>query len=63
MIGWGLDTISKELIWALVVVAVIVAVAVVSLLRKIEILLPLCRRVAAKLMSAYDAVDGSSTGT
>ena len=32
MIGWGLDTISKELIWALVVVAVIVAVAVVSLL-------------------------------
>ena len=34
MIGWGLDTISKELIWALVVVAVIVAVAVVSLLRK-----------------------------
>jgi hypothetical protein len=34
MIGWGLDTISKELIWTLVVVAVIVAVAVVSLLRK-----------------------------
>ena len=34
MIGWGLDTISKELIWALVVVAVIVAVAVVSFLRK-----------------------------
>jgi hypothetical protein len=34
MIGWGLDTISEELMWALVVVVVIVAVAVVSLLKK-----------------------------
>jgi hypothetical protein len=34
MIGWGLDTISEELMWALVVVGVIAAIAVVSLLRK-----------------------------
>jgi hypothetical protein len=34
MIGWGLDTISEELMWALVVVVVIVAVAVVGLLKK-----------------------------
>jgi hypothetical protein len=34
MISWGLDTISRELMWTLVVVAVIAAVAVVSLLRK-----------------------------
>jgi len=34
MIGWGLDTISEELMWALVVVFVIVAVAVVSFLKK-----------------------------
>jgi hypothetical protein len=34
MIVWGLDTISEELMWALVVVVVIVAVAVVGLLKK-----------------------------
>jgi len=34
MIDWGLDTISEELMWALVVVFVIVAVAVVSFLKK-----------------------------
>jgi hypothetical protein len=34
MIGWGLDTISEELVWPLVVVGVIAAIAVVSLLRK-----------------------------
>ena len=34
MIDWALDTISKELIWAFVVVAVLVTVSVVSLLRK-----------------------------
>jgi hypothetical protein len=34
MIGWALDTISQELIWMIVVVAVIVAVAVVSFLKK-----------------------------
>jgi hypothetical protein len=34
MIGWALDTISEELMWALVVVVVIVAVAVVGLLKK-----------------------------
>jgi hypothetical protein len=30
MIGWALDTISKEALWVLVVAAVIVVVAVVS---------------------------------
>jgi len=34
MIGWGLDTISTELMWALVVVGVIAAIAVVSLLKE-----------------------------
>ena len=34
MIGWALDTISQELVWALAVVGVIAAIAVVSLLRK-----------------------------
>jgi hypothetical protein len=34
MIAWGLDTISEDLIWALVVVGVIAAIAVVSLFRK-----------------------------
>jgi hypothetical protein len=34
MIGWALDTISQQLMWAVVVVAVIAAVAVVSLLKK-----------------------------
>ena len=34
MIGWALDTISEELVWALVVVVVIAAVAVVGLLKK-----------------------------
>jgi hypothetical protein len=34
MIGWSLDTISEDLTWALVVVGVIAAIAVVSLLRK-----------------------------
>jgi len=34
MIGWALDTISQELMWMIVVVAVIAAVAVVSFLRK-----------------------------
>jgi hypothetical protein len=33
MIVWGLDTISEELMWPLVVVGVIAAIAVVSLLR------------------------------
>jgi hypothetical protein len=34
MIDWALDTISKELMWTLVVIVVIVAVAVVGLLKK-----------------------------
>jgi hypothetical protein len=34
MIDWALDTISEELMWALVVIVVIVAVAVVTLLKK-----------------------------
>jgi hypothetical protein len=34
MIDWALDTISKELMWALAVIVVIVAVAVVALLKK-----------------------------
>jgi len=34
MIDWALDTISKELMWALVVIVVIVAVAVVARLKK-----------------------------
>jgi F0F1-type ATP synthase assembly protein I len=34
MIGWALDTISEELMWALVVVVVIAAIAVVGLLKK-----------------------------
>ncbi len=33
MIVWGLDTILEELMWPLVVVGVIAAIAVVSLLR------------------------------
>jgi hypothetical protein len=34
MIDWALDTISQELMWALVVFLVVLAIAVVSLLRK-----------------------------
>ena len=34
MIAWALDTISEDLLWVLVVVGVIAAIAVVSLLRK-----------------------------
>jgi len=34
MIGWALDTISQELMWMVVVIAVIAAVAVVSFLKK-----------------------------
>jgi len=34
MIGWGLDTISTELMWLLVVVGVIAAIAIVSLFIK-----------------------------
>jgi hypothetical protein len=34
MVNWALDTFSKELLWTLVVFAVIAAVAVVSLLKK-----------------------------
>jgi len=34
MINWALDAFSKELLWALVIVAVIAVVAVVSLLKK-----------------------------
>jgi len=34
MIGWALDTISEQLMWTIVVVAVIATVAVVSLLKK-----------------------------
>jgi hypothetical protein len=34
MIDWALDAFSKELLWALVIVAVIAVVAVVSLLKK-----------------------------
>jgi hypothetical protein len=34
MIDWALDTISQGLMWTIVVVAVIAAVAVVSLLKK-----------------------------
>jgi hypothetical protein len=34
MIDWALDTISEELMWALVVGVVIVVVAVVVLLKK-----------------------------
>ena len=35
MIGWALDTISQELVWALAVVGVIAAIAVVSLFGRI----------------------------
>ena len=34
MIAWALDTISEDLLWLLVVVGVIAAIAVVSLFRK-----------------------------
>jgi hypothetical protein len=34
MIDWGLDTISQEIGWLLVVVGVIVVVAVASLFKK-----------------------------
>ena len=34
MIDWALDTLSEELMWALVVIVVIVAVAVVAFLKK-----------------------------
>jgi hypothetical protein len=34
MTGWALDTISQELTWAIVIVALIAVVAAVSLLRK-----------------------------
>jgi hypothetical protein len=34
MIDWALNTISEELMWALVVIVVIVAVAVAALLKK-----------------------------
>jgi hypothetical protein len=34
MIGWGLDTFSWQLMWLLVVVGVIAAIAVVSLLKE-----------------------------
>jgi hypothetical protein len=34
MVNWALDTFSKDLLWMFVVVAVIAAVAVVSLLKK-----------------------------
>jgi uncharacterized membrane protein len=34
MIGWAFDTISEELMWLLVVVGVIAAIAVVSLLKE-----------------------------
>jgi hypothetical protein len=34
MIEWALDTVSKELMWALVVIIVIVTVAVVASFRK-----------------------------
>jgi hypothetical protein len=34
MIGWALDTISQELMWMIVVIAVIAAVAVMSFLKK-----------------------------
>jgi len=34
MIDWALDTISQELMWMIVVVAVIAAVALVSLFKK-----------------------------
>jgi Tfp pilus assembly protein FimT len=34
MIGWALDTISQELMWMIVVIAVIAAIAVVSFLKK-----------------------------
>jgi hypothetical protein len=34
MIDWALDTISEELIWALVVVGVFAAVGLVSLFKK-----------------------------
>jgi hypothetical protein len=34
MIGWALDTISQELMWALVVVLVILAIAVAGLFKK-----------------------------
>jgi hypothetical protein len=36
MVNWALDTFSKELLWTFVVVAVIAAVAVVSLLKNNE---------------------------
>ena len=35
MIGWAPDTISQELVWALAVVGVIAAIAVVSLFGRI----------------------------
>jgi hypothetical protein len=34
MIDWALDTISQELMWALVVFLVVLAIAVAGLLRK-----------------------------
>jgi len=34
MVNWALDTFSKELLWTIVVLAVIAAVAVVGLLKK-----------------------------
>jgi len=34
MVNWALDTFSKELLWMIVVLAVIAAVAVVGLLKK-----------------------------
>jgi hypothetical protein len=34
MIDWGLDTISREIGWLLVVVGVIVVIAVASLFKK-----------------------------
>jgi hypothetical protein len=34
MIGWALDTISQELMWALVVVLVILVIAVAGLFKK-----------------------------
>jgi hypothetical protein len=38
MIDWALDTISQELMWALVVFLVVLAIAVAGLLRKYKIL-------------------------
>jgi hypothetical protein len=34
VVNWALDTFSKELLWTIVVLAVIAAVAVVGLLKK-----------------------------